>query len=75
MLRIANHDTVDERIHKFVARKSPLRTLSKVVADRLAVAPKSTGHEKGGMAYEVADWHRGRSSYPLRKVVLKAKTL
>ncbi|USN96672.1 MAG: hypothetical protein H6797_00510 [Candidatus Nomurabacteria bacterium] len=71
----ADHDTVDDKIHHFMARKSPLRTLSKMVADRLAVAPMSAGRSDDGMTYEVAEWHQKRSSYPLRKVMLKVKTL
>lgn len=75
MRKHAYHDNVGDKIHHFMARKSPLRTFSRVVADRLAVAPKGTGDSIEGMAYEVAEWHRGRTSHSLRKVVLKVKTL
>lgn len=56
--------TIDERIHKFMARKSPLRTFSKTIADWL-LAPFGTKSRKSGISYETTEWHNGRMIHSL----------
>lgn len=42
-----NQDSIDERIHRFMARKTPMRTVSKTIADHLVSEPKVVGAESG----------------------------
>ncbi|MDB5183588.1 MAG: hypothetical protein JWO07_269 [Candidatus Saccharibacteria bacterium] len=48
---------VDEKIHQFLERKSPLKTLSKSIAERLV--PPVTKRRKAGISYEPMRWHQG----------------
>lgn len=45
---------VDEKIHRFLARKSPLKTLSKTIAEH--VIPIHLRKQRTGIAYEPARW-------------------
>ena len=45
---------IDEKIHHFMARKSPIRTLSKTIAER--IAPVHFRKRPTGIPYESARW-------------------
>lgn len=49
-----NDQQVDEKIHRFMARKSPVKTLSKTIADWLV--PVSTHKRRSGISYEPTQW-------------------
>lgn len=57
MREMTSQDAVDERIHRFMARKSPMRTLSKTIADHLASDQNSFGTESG-ISFEQTRWQR-----------------
>ncbi len=42
---------VDQKIHRFLARKSPLRTLSETIAYRLGLS-QPRQHRRVGLTYE-----------------------
>lgn len=50
-----DQDAIDERIHRFMARKSPLKTLSKTIADRLVSSAHATS-AKSDITYEPIKW-------------------
>ena len=58
----ADQNTIDQKIHKFMARKSPGRTLSMSVAERLAPVAGSAHKTSGGISYEQLEWHQSESS-------------
>ncbi len=51
--------TVDERIHRFMARKSPWKTFSETIADHLT-AQADDSHKGVGIAYEQTRWRGSR---------------
>ena len=51
-----NQDSIDERIHRFMARKSPMRTLSKTIADHLVSDSKIVGIDSG-INFERTQWY------------------
>ena len=55
-----DQEMIDARIHRFMARKSPVKTLSKSIAEHLAVNSRGSRNESGGIAYEQTTWHRRR---------------
>ena len=54
---------VDEKIHRFLARKSPVKTFSRTVADWLV--PVSMKKRRTGISYERIRWdsHRALHSH------------
>jgi len=55
-----DQDTVDARIHRFMARKSPLKTLSRTIADHLATAQPESRSRGIDITYEQMTWRRRR---------------
>lgn len=53
---LISEDTVDQRIHRFRASKSPWRTIGLTIADKLT-APKGARTKEIGIAYEQTRWH------------------
>lgn len=51
-------NTVDQKIHNFMARKSPARTFSKTVAERLTPSLKVKQGSHTDIAYEPLEWHQ-----------------
>ena len=49
-----DQDAVDEKIHQFLARKSPIKTLSETIAERLV--PVRLKRRKSGISYEPMQW-------------------
>lgn len=52
-----DQEQIDQKIHQFMARKSPLKTFSKAVADRLSPIGNIRNKSKG-ISYEKIGWHR-----------------
>lgn len=52
---MTNEDTVDERIRRFKASKSPWKTLGLTIADKLSV-PQGTRTKNLGISYEQTRW-------------------
>jgi hypothetical protein len=59
-----SQDAVDDRIHHFLERKSPLKRLSESIAEHLAV-PRGTRKKSSDISYEQTRWHTGRSAHSL----------
>ncbi len=51
-----DQNTVDEKIHRFMASKSPWKTFSKTIADRMASSVQIRKGSKTGISYEPTDW-------------------
>lgn len=48
---------IDQKIHQFMARKSPLKTFSKVIADRLSPTENAQRDDSTEISYEKLSWH------------------
>ena len=49
---------IDQKIHSFMAKKSPVRTFSKTLAERLTPSLKSKLSSHTDISYERLDWHQ-----------------
>lgn len=50
-------DAIDNKIHEFMARKSPSRTFSKSIAERFSPALRARRKSSTEIAYEQLEWH------------------
>ncbi len=50
-------NAIDNKIHEFMARKSPSRTFSKSIAERLSPSLRSRRKSTTEIAYEPLEWH------------------
>jgi hypothetical protein len=57
-MRSNTDQQVDEKIHHFLARKSPVKTMSKTIADWLV--PVSIKKHRDGISYEPMQWDSDR---------------
>lgn len=53
----ADQKQIDQKIHQFMARKSPLKTLSKTIAERFAPADRTARRSETEISYEKLGWH------------------
>jgi hypothetical protein len=57
MTKTIDQHAVDEKINRFLARKSPQKTLSETIADKLI--PIRLRKRKTGISYETTRWSSG----------------
>jgi hypothetical protein len=57
MRQSLDQQTINEKIHKFIARKSQPKSFSDVIAERLV--PIETKKRRTGISYEPMQWHQG----------------
>jgi hypothetical protein len=55
-------DAIDNKIHAFMARKSPSWTFSKSVAERFSPALRARRKSSTEIAYEQLEWHHNGAS-------------
>ena len=48
---------IDQKIHQFMARKSPIKTFSKTIAERLSPADRTAQMDDTEISYEKLSWH------------------
>lgn len=51
-------NVIDQKIHNFMAKKSPARTFSKTLAERLTPSFKSKRSALTEISYEPLEWHQ-----------------
>lgn len=49
---------IDEKIHRFMARKSDLKTFSKTIAERITPYVTTTAKSAAGISYEQLKWKK-----------------
>ena len=51
-------NAIDQKIHSFMARKSPAKTFSKTIAERLSPSLKAKQSSSTEIMYEPLEWHQ-----------------
>lgn len=61
MYQPINYGNVDEKIHKFLNKKTPWKTAGKMLSGNRNVVSRAS-HDGSGIAYEELDWHHTNMS-------------
>lgn len=56
-------NAIDQKIHQFMARKSPSWGLSESIAERLTPSLKAKRRSSTDIAYEQLEWHQGDAAH------------
>ena len=62
MHKPTDQNAIDQKIHKFMARKSPGRTFSQSVAEHLTPVLGSKRSASSEIAYEPLEWHQANAT-------------